>query len=143
MKSPLDGNLHSWLRHLGVVQKLIASDILSLHGDLSELQNAIIKMIRDSRKQDANWLWTEEDIHADDDIPKSGQFSLPSIDIAGFFGLKSHGDLPAFFKKNKCAIPIDWDTEHSAWYPRFNKREDAVLCIKFVNGLFDAKYLIK
>jgi hypothetical protein len=139
----LDGHLHVWLEHLSVVQKLKNSGVLSMWQELDSLENAIKRLVINSRTHDiVNWLWTEEDIYQEeDDI--DGLYRLPSVDIAGYFGLENgHRDLEKFFKKNGCKIPIVWDTERSAWYPLFRTREDAIACIKFVNELFDKHYNI-
>ncbi len=140
----LDGHLHEWLRHLRFVQKLIRANILHDYDDLSFMESSIKRMIIAARAEGQNWLWVPEDIYQDDDFSKDkkNEFRLPSVDIANYFSLDNHNQLEAFFKKNGCKIPIDWDTESSAWYPRCASRKDAEGCIKFVNELFDKSYKV-
>jgi hypothetical protein len=147
MKSFLDGKLHLWIENLGTVQKLIGSGVILT--DLSFLESNIISLVKNARKNGDNWIWTDDDIqiqNRDGDEVKKGEkdcvYILPSVDIAGHLDIESNNHLESFLKKRKKNLKCMWDTESSAWYPRFKDREDAERCINVINELFDERYKI-
>jgi hypothetical protein len=136
MKTFLDGSLLRWTGHLGTVQHLMKSGVIST--DLSFLEADIIYLVRQARKKGDNWVWSYDGIRRvveDDRVT----FELPSVSICEHFGLDTHNKLQAYFKKQGYDFG-KLDTEASAWYPSFEHREDAERCIDGVNEMLDKRY---
>ncbi len=138
----LDGRLLRWCEHLGLVQKLKANELMqSKYHELHGLEDYIIKLIREAREKGMNWVWEPTDVYQPDDVT---YWSLPSVDVAGVFGAQNNNYLPKAFKKLKFVLKgLDWDTESSAWYPKFETKEQALEAIGKFNILLDKVILKK
>jgi hypothetical protein len=142
----LDGELHTIVKHLGVTRilsehgKIFKSDIWD---GLDNLDRFLLKLIKDARTANLNWILSVADIYQDykDDeetIPEDC-WRLPGIEL--WFCLpdgKSHNDIPKLWKKqNLVETGIIWDTEHSCLYPMFESELAAVIFTGQLNKFID------
>lgn len=144
MKPYLNGRLLRWVEHLGQVQRLRDSGVLSVYDEMHHLGQDIVALIRAARKDGCNWVWGYDDIGRDvdeDDKAAPPTFVLPTVSIASHFGLDTNNALPRFFKRKGIDLACQWDTESGGWYPRFAHRKDAERCVDTVNELLDERYL--
>jgi len=146
----IDGSIFSLLDMLFTAMEIRRNAMLNIKIQVE----SISKVILAARADGLNWLWTPNDIYEDQatfkKTPKSKpttvtEFCLPSVDIHRFFEFEGHSKLKEHLKKKHgiTLTGISWDTEYSAWYPRFKTRQDAVNCIETFNKLFDKLYLKK
>ena len=132
----LDGNLISLLRQLYQISSIKSADYISVP-DLTETIYAHI--ILNSRKDKLNWLWTSSEITYDKEFK---EYILPSVDLNGLFEWTGHSNIKEWIKTSHgIELSCLWDTEFSAWYPKFKAKKDALTCIKVFNSIFDSEYL--
>lgn len=143
----LNGNLCDYLNVYCCINKFVESELITTsYSEYSHLKR-IKKLIVECRKHKYHWCYTYEDIRFSEDTynGKSEKiyYYLPSIDLSDFFNIDdNHNQLKDFFQEHKYYdSDIIWDTESSAWYPKFKNFNAAKNCIDFLDKLFDDFYL--
>jgi hypothetical protein len=138
-KDILDGRLVQILKHICLIYDIKQQKYISVE-DLR--YGFLARIIVEAREQNANWIWSEDEIKKYDE--DDDYFSSPSVDIASFF-VDSHNDLEEWMKENGYKVPegFIWDTESSAWYPKAKTENDLKRIIKVTNKMFDDKFLKK
>lgn len=138
LKKHLSSNLSSLLRELLKINHLKACEHLNISLRLFPLANIILL----ARREGGDWVWSRDEIKLD---KETGEFTLSSVDICWAFGCEGHNNLKTNMERVHKINTTDyeWDTEYSAWYPRFKTREAAERCIDDVNKVFDKRYLVK
>lgn len=136
LQQHLDGNLLPLIRQLVIVSHLKADEFI----EIKDLQlYPIAAIIVKAREDGCHWVWEEKDIEYEEEYD---QYKLPSVDLNGYFDWDGHDNLKGWLKMtHQIELNCIWDTEYSAWYPKFKTREDALECIKVFDKLFDEKYL--
>lgn len=132
----LDGNLLPFLRQTLLINAIKKNGLIRING----LENSeIAKLIVDARDSDISWVWSISEIYQDE---STGEWCLPSVDLNGFFDWSGNDSIETWLKNvKKIEFNCNWDTEYSAWYPKFNNKIDATKCIAIFDTLFDDQYL--
>lgn len=138
LKKYLKSGLSSLLIELLKISELKSCE----HLNVSLRLYPLAKIILLARKEDGDWVWSKDEIKIDEE---TGEFTLSSVDICWAFGCQGHNNLRLNMQtKHKInTTNYVWDTEYSAWYPRFRTREAAERCIDDINKVFDKKYLLE
>ena len=137
MNKYLSGKLSEILRQVCVMHEIKNAKFISAE---SLRYGQFAQLIVAARKCGCNWLWDKSEIYKEGDY-----FCLPSVDLNEFFTFEGNDSLKTHLKiVQKIDLSgVIWDTEYSAWYPKFKEKEDAVKCIEVIDGLFDKTWLKK
>lgn len=134
----LDGNLVEFLKQAIRISNL--SDNEAINRDILPRIYPTAKIILISREKGLNWLWSEKDIEYEEEY---GEYKLPSVNIDWALGCEGHDNVKLNLETvhNVDTKGYIWDTEYSAWYPKFKTKVAALNCIESINKILDKRYL--
>lgn len=133
----LDGNLDNLLIQFCVIRGLQDNPVLNV----DNLQAfPLAQIIVNGRADGLHWCFKEV-FHTNEADDFSNLFPT---DIAALLPIDTNNALPDYLEKEGITLDgIDWDTESSAWYPRFDTEENAKAAIFKLDELFDRLFLGK
>ena len=96
----------------------------------------LAQLALDAREDGLHWLWSDEEFDEE-------ELTFPSCDISMELGFEGHGNLELNLKKVH-GVELEgvaWDTEFSAWYPRFETKEFAFEARRKLDEVLDKQYM--
>lgn len=146
LKQKLNGNLLNLVKQTILISHLKSPEIAQLIG-IPELKiYPLASIIVAARADGCSWVWSKSEIKKEEAEEGGSCWALPSVDLNDFFDWEEgHNSLEKWIQsihKTKLEDVI-WDTEYSAWYPKFITPAGALACIKFWDNVFDIRYLEK